>query len=70
MQFSERCGKFSVHGLHRQLITANFADLNRRNAHQFGALHDFHGIKRFTGDNDAALRFAEEQSIQSVERGH
>ena len=60
MQFAERRTEFSVRGLDRQLVAADLADLHGRNAHEFGALDDFHRVERFAGDDDARLRFAEE----------
>ena len=32
-------------GFHRQLVAADFADLNCRNAHEFGAFDHFHGVE-------------------------
>ena len=65
MQFGERGGEFAAGGFPRQLVPADFADLNRGNTHEIGAFDDFHGIERFAGDDDARLRFAEEQSVEA-----
>src|ERR1039458_6389597 len=65
VQFGERGGEFAARGLQRQLVAADFADLHCRNAHELGAFDDFHGVERFAGDDDARLRFAEEQRIQT-----
>ena len=64
MQFGERGGEFAAGGLHRQLVAADFADLRCGNAHKLGSLDDFHSVERFAGDDDARLRFAEEQGVQ------
>jgi hypothetical protein len=39
--------------------------LHRRHAHELGAFDHFHGVERFATDDDARLRFAEEQRVQA-----
>ena len=68
VQFVERGGEFACRSLHRQFVAADFADLHRRNAHELGAFDDFHGVERFATDDDARLRFAEEQGVQTERR--
>ncbi len=65
MQLSERGGEFAARSLHRELVAADFADLNRGHAHEFGAFDDFHGIERFATDDDSRLSFAEEQRVEA-----
>ena len=65
MQLGERGGEFASGSFHRQLVAADFADLHCRNAHELGALDDFHGIQRFASDDDARLRFAVEQGVEA-----
>ena len=65
VQFGERGGEFASRGFHRQRGAADVADLDRGNAHELGALNDFHSVQRFAADDDARLRFAEEQSIEA-----
>ena len=65
MQFGERGGEFAGGGFHRQLVAADFADLHRGHAHELGAFDDFHGVERFATDDDARLRFAEEQGVEA-----
>ena len=65
MQFSERGGEFAAGGFHRQRVAADFADLHRGHAHELGAFDDFHGVERLAADDDARLRFAEEQRVET-----
>ncbi len=69
MQFGERGGEFSIRSFNRQLVAADFANLNGGNAHELGAFDHFHGIKWFAGDDDARLRLAKEQGVQSRRTG-
>ena len=65
MQLGERGGEFAAGGFHRQLVAADFADLHRRHAQELGAFDDFDGIECFTTDDDARLRFTEEQGVEA-----
>ena len=65
VQFGKRGGEFAAGGFHRQLVAADFADLNRRHTHELGAFDDFHGVEGFATDDDARLRFAEENRVET-----
>jgi len=69
MQFGQGCRKFTARDFHRELVTADFADLRRGHAHELRAFDDFHGIQPFATDDNARLSFAEEQSVQSRRTG-
>ena len=49
----------------RIAVAADFADLNRRHTHELGAFDDFHGVEGFATDDDARLRFAEENRVET-----
>ena len=68
VQFGDRRGEFAGSGFDRQFVAADFADLHRRNAHQFRALNHFHRVQRLAGDDDARLRFAEKQGVEAQSR--
>ena len=65
VQFGHRRAEFAGGGFDDQFVAADPADLNRRNTHQFRALDHFHRVQRLAGDDDARLRFAKEQGVQS-----
>ena len=62
--------EFAGPGFDDKFVAADFADLNRRNTHQFRALDHFHCVQRLAGNDHARLRFAEEQCVQTVRRGY
>lgn len=69
VQFGEWGGKFAAGGFHRQCVATDLSDLRGGHAHEFGAFHDFYSVQRFATDDDARLRFAEEQRVEAVGRG-
>ncbi len=65
MQLSKRSGEFAAGGFHCQFVATDFADLHGGHAHELGAFDNFHGIERVAADEDARLRFAEEQGVEA-----
>jgi hypothetical protein len=60
VQLSHRHAEFATGSPDDQFVTADPANLNRRNAEQFCAFHHFYRVKRFAGDDDTALCFTKQ----------
>ena len=68
VKFGRAPGELTGAGLDRQASAADGADPRGGNSHDFRALDNLHCIESFTRDDDAALRFAKEEGVQSRRR--
>ena len=65
MQVGGCGGELSGARLDDELVAAHRADARGGNADELRALDEFHGVERLAGNDDAALRFAEEQGVEA-----